>query len=63
MADVTGCDVVLTCGGTGFGPATSRPKATLDVCDRVAPGIAEHIRAESGKVTRPRDALAARRRR
>lgn len=47
-----GADVVLTCGGTGFGPRDVTPEATLSVCDRVAPGIAEAIRAQSMAVTR-----------
>jgi molybdenum cofactor synthesis domain-containing protein len=50
MADA-GADIVLTCGGTGLGPRDVTPEATLAVCDRSVPGIAEHIRAESLKVT------------
>lgn len=46
-----GADVVLTCGGTGLGPRDVTPEATLDVCDRAVPGIAEHMRAESLKLT------------
>lgn len=51
MSDEDAADVVLTTGGTGFGPRDVTPEATLDVADRNAPGIAEHIRAESLKVT------------
>ncbi len=47
-----GADVILTCGGTGFGPRDVTPEATLDACDREAPGIAEAIRAQSMGVTR-----------
>jgi molybdenum cofactor synthesis domain-containing protein len=50
MADA-GADVILTCGGTGLGPRDVTPEATLAACDRPVPGIAEHIRAESLKVT------------
>ncbi len=50
MAD-SGTDVVLTCGGTGLGPRDVTPEATHAVCDRPVPGIAEHMRAESLKVT------------
>ena len=50
MADA-GADVVLTCGGTGLGPRDVTPEATLAACDRPVPGIAEHIRAESLKIT------------
>lgn len=51
MCEVNEADVIFTCGGTGLGPRDVTPEATLDVCDRMAPGIAEHIRAESLKVT------------
>jgi molybdenum cofactor biosynthesis protein B len=39
--------VVLTTGGTGMGPRDVTPEATADVLDRLAPGIAEAIRADS----------------
>jgi molybdenum cofactor biosynthesis protein B len=39
--------VVLTTGGTGFGPRDVTPEATAAVLDRVAPGIAETIRADA----------------
>ncbi len=39
--------VVLTTGGTGFGPRDVTPEATREVLDRSAPGIAEAIRADS----------------
>ena len=52
MADEVGADVVFTCGGTGLGPRDVTPEATLDVAPRHAPGIAEHIRAESLKITK-----------
>ena len=39
--------VVLTTGGTGLGPRDVTPEATGDVLDRVAPGIAEAMRADS----------------
>ena len=57
LADVAGADIVLTTGGTGFGPRDVAPEVTARVCDRMAPGIAEHIRAESAKVT-PRAMLS-----
>jgi molybdopterin adenylyltransferase len=40
-------DVVLTTGGTGLAPRDVTPEATLDVLERVAPGIAEALRADS----------------
>lgn len=39
--------VVLTTGGTGMAPRDVTPEATLSVIDRVAPGIAEAIRADA----------------
>jgi molybdenum cofactor synthesis domain-containing protein len=47
-----GIDLILTTGGTGFAPRDVTPEATLSVIDRVAPGIAEALRAESIKLTR-----------
>ena len=40
-------DIVLTCGGTGLSMRDVTPEATMDVCDRNVPGIAEAIRAGS----------------
>ena len=57
MADSDRAEVVLTTGGTGLGPRDVTPEATIAVCDRLAPGIAEHLRAESAKVT-PRAMLS-----
>lgn len=44
-------DVVLTSGGTGLHPNDETPEATLDVVDRLAPGIAEAMRATSLAIT------------
>ncbi len=52
MADVLGSDIVLTCGGTGLGPRDVTPEATRSVAARDVPGVAEHIRAESMRVTK-----------
>lgn len=45
--DAVGAGVVLTCGGTGLSMRDVTPEATMDVCDRNVPGIAEAIRAGS----------------
>jgi molybdopterin adenylyltransferase len=42
-----GAQLVLTTGGTGFGPRDVTPEATASVLERSAPGIAEAIRADS----------------
>ena len=39
--------LVLTTGGTGFGPRDVTPEATADVVERGAPGIAEAVRADA----------------
>jgi molybdopterin adenylyltransferase len=46
--------VVVTTGGTGFGPRDLTPEATLEVIDRVAPGLAEAMRAvdPAGRLSR-----------
>lgn len=40
-----GVDLILTTGGTGFAARDVTPEATLEVADRIAPGIAEAMRA------------------
>ena len=52
-----GLDVVLTTGGTGFGPRDVTPEATKAVLEREAPGLPERIRRESEK-TAPAAALS-----
>jgi molybdopterin adenylyltransferase len=39
--------LVLTTGGTGFGPRDVTPEATTDVLERGAPGLAEAVRADA----------------
>jgi molybdopterin adenylyltransferase len=46
-----GIDLILTTGGTGLAPRDVTPDATLDVVERLVPGIAEVMRAESLKKT------------
>lgn len=49
--------LVVTTGGTGFSPRDVTPEATLAVCERMAPGIPEAMRAASLAVT-PRAMLS-----
>jgi len=50
-ADGDALDVIITTGGTGLAPRDVTPEATLAVVDRVVPGFAEAMRAESLKKT------------
>ena len=57
LADQRQLDLILTTGGTGFGPRDVTPEATMAVATRLAPGIAEAIRAASLAIT-PRAMLS-----
>jgi molybdopterin adenylyltransferase len=46
LADRRGFGVVVTTGGTGFGPRDVTPEATRDVIEREAPGLAELMRLD-----------------
>ena len=50
-ADDLDADVILTCGGSGLSLCDVAPEATMDVCDRNVPGIAEAMRAYSMQIT------------
>jgi len=50
-ADEGNIDVILTTGGTGLSPRDITPEATLAAVDRVVPGLAEAMRAETFKIT------------
>lgn len=50
-ADTGEIDVILTTGGTGFGPRDITPEATRSVTNRDAPGLAEAMRAASLRQT------------
>ncbi len=51
LADVRSIPLVVTTGGTGFGPRDVTPEATRAVIDREAPGLAELMRLEGLKRT------------
>lgn len=57
VCDSGSFDLVLTNGGTGFSPRDWTPEATKDVCERMAPGIPEAMRAYSMRIT-PRAMLS-----
>ena len=48
--------LILTTGGTGLAPRDITPEATLAVCDRLVPGLAELIR-QTGSLQTPFAAL------
>jgi len=50
-ADSGGIDLILTTGGTGLGARDRTPEATLAVCDRLAPGLAESMRSAGARRT------------
>jgi molybdenum cofactor synthesis domain-containing protein len=49
IADSGSVDVLLTTGGTGLGPRDVTPEATLELADRVIPGLAEEIRRKGAE--------------
>lgn len=50
-ADEVDLDLILTTGGTGFGPRDVTPEATKAVIEREAPGLAEAMRAKGLEIT------------
>lgn len=52
LCDQREVSLIVTTGGTGFSKKDVTPEATLEVIERVAPGIAEAIRFESMKYTK-----------
>ncbi len=51
FADRAEVNLIITTGGTGFGPRDNTPEATLAVIEREAPGLAEAMRMETLKHT------------
>ncbi len=52
LADQRQVSLIATTGGTGFSLRDITPEATIEVCDRMANGIAEAIRAYSMTITK-----------
>jgi molybdopterin adenylyltransferase len=52
FSDELKADIVFTTGGTGFGPRDITPEATIDVCQKMVPGLAEKMRSEGLKKTK-----------
>ena len=50
-ADELEIALVLTTGGTGFSPRDITPEATMEVVERLTPGIPEAMRAASMRIT------------
>lgn len=57
IADEYVAELLLTTGGTGFSPRDCMPEATMDIAERMVPGIPEAMRAYSMTIT-PRAMLS-----
>lgn len=51
ICDQNLADIILTTGGTGLAPRDLTPEATLDIADRLVPGLAEAMRQKSLEIT------------
>lgn len=58
LADTRMAELIITTGGTGFSPRDVTPEATLDIAERLCPGIPEAMRAMS--MTKTRRAMLSR---
>lgn len=47
MADVAGCDLIITSGGTGPAVRDVTPEATERICQKILPGFGEQMRMVS----------------
>lgn len=51
MCDTLDISLILTTGGTGFSKRDVTPEATLEVIEKLVPGIPEAMRAKSMEIT------------
>ena len=51
LSDGRSADLIITSGGTGFSLRDNTPEVTIEVADRLAPGIAEYMRMKSMEIT------------
>lgn len=51
-ASESGADLILTTGGTGFSKRDVTPEATLEIAEKVVPGVSEYIRIKSSEITK-----------
>jgi molybdopterin adenylyltransferase len=51
FAERADVNLIITTGGTGFGPSDNTPEATRAVLEREAPGLSEAMRMETRKNT------------
>lgn len=47
ICDQHAADIIVTTGGTGFSPDDCAPEATMDILERLTPGIPEVMRAHA----------------
>ncbi len=52
VADNKMADLILTTGGSGCAPSDCMPEATMEVSDRLVPGIMEAVRAYMAPMTK-----------
>lgn len=52
LCDENKVDLILTTGGTGFSKRDNTPEATLEIAEKIVPGISEAIRSYSMQFTK-----------
>ncbi len=52
LCDENKVDLILTTGGTGFSKRDNTPEATLEIAEKLVPGISEAIRSYSMQFTK-----------